>query len=146
MQWVLGTLIFTIGYEGLGIMRFVQILKDHEVRTLLDCRYNAYSRNPDFSKTRLASQIAREGIRYEHLRQYGIPSEIRKSGNAIEWYIANVKPKISSSVASSYEQPVCFLCMERDINSCHRKVILEAMREQGIDGMDLYPEENKRSA
>jgi uncharacterized protein (DUF488 family) len=136
------TVIFAIGYEGLGIARFVKVLKDHEIRTLLDCRYNAYSRNPDFSKTRLASHLDGAGIKYEHLRQYGIPSGIRNSGNAIEWYIANVKPNIRGSLLGSYDQPVCFMCMERDINSCHRKVILEAMREQGIEGMDLYPKEN----
>jgi uncharacterized protein (DUF488 family) len=132
-------MIFTIGYEGLGISRFLEILKDNCIRTLLDCRYNAMSMNPDFSKTRLALHLKTNGIGYEHLRQFGIPGEIRKAGNAIEWYVENVKPRIHLSVIDRFEQPVCFMCMEADVQRCHRKIILNAFGEQGVDGRDLYP-------
>lgn len=130
-------MIFTIGYEGLGIQRFLELLQENRVRTLLDCRYNATSRNPDFSKNSLTSHLERAGIQYRHLKEYGIPSEIRRSGNAIAWYMENVKPKIDASLVELFEQPVCFMCMERNSGSCHRKVILDAMREQGIDGREL---------
>jgi uncharacterized protein (DUF488 family) len=132
-------MIFTIGYEGLGIDRFLEILKDNSIRTLLDCRYNAISMNPDFSKNRLDSHLKTKGIGYEHLRHLGIPGEIRKAGNAIEWYIENVMPNIHASVIDRFEQPVCFMCMEADVRRCHRKIILDAFREQGFEGRDLYP-------
>jgi uncharacterized protein (DUF488 family) len=132
-------LIFTIGYEGLGITTFIEILKKNNVKTLLDCRYNAYSRNQNFSKKRLASLLKDEDIRYEHLREYGIPSEIRKAGNGIEWYVERVKPNIDRKIVNQFEQPVCFMCMERDLDRCHRKIILGALQEQGLDGKDLYP-------
>lgn len=132
-------MIFTIGYEGLGIDRFLEILNEARVRTLLDCRYNAMSMNPDFSKNRLSSHLKTRGIGYEHLREFGIPSEIRKAGKAIEWYIENVKPRIDLSVIDRFEQPVCFMCMEADVQRCHRKIILDAFREQGVNGRDLYP-------
>jgi uncharacterized protein (DUF488 family) len=130
-------MIFTIGYEGLGIERFLEILRENRVRTLLDCRYDAISRNPDFSKSSLTSHLERIGIQYRHLKEYGIPREIRKSGNALYWYMENVKPKIDISLVELFEQPVCFMCMERNSASCHRKVILDTMREQGIDGREL---------
>ena len=136
-------MIFTIGYEGLGINRFVQILKENGVRTLLDCRFNAVSRNSDFSKIKLALRLEREGIRYEHLKEYGVPGEIRRAGNAIEWYIENIKPMIQASLVNRFEQPVCFMCMERSIDDCHRRIILGAMQEQGMEGLDLYPKEDK---
>jgi uncharacterized protein (DUF488 family) len=131
--------VFTIGYEGLGIERFVEILTNNGVKTLLDCRYSAFSRNPDFRKNKLASHLYRVGIGYDHLAEYGIPSEIRNSSSAIQWYITNVKPMIHVVILEGYEQPVCFMCMEKDIQNCHRKIILEALQEQGIEGRDLYP-------
>jgi uncharacterized protein (DUF488 family) len=44
---------FTIGYEGLGISRFLKHLKENRVRTLLDVRHNPFSMNPDFSRSDL---------------------------------------------------------------------------------------------
>jgi uncharacterized protein (DUF488 family) len=30
--------------------------------------------------------------------------------------------------------------MEKDINHCHRKIILDTLGEQGLEGRDLYPD------
>jgi uncharacterized protein (DUF488 family) len=130
---------FTIGYEALGIDRFVAILIENGVRTLLDCRHHAFSRNPDFSKTRLSSHLQRAGIGYQHLKDLGIPREIRKKGGALDWYIANVAPTIDAEILERYEQPICFMCMERDFNMCHRRIIRDTLKVKGIDGWDLYP-------
>jgi uncharacterized protein (DUF488 family) len=131
--------IFTIGYEGLGISRFITILSENGIRTLLDCRHHAFSRNPDFSKTRLSLHLQQAGIEYKHLKELGIPSDIRKKGDALEWYLVNVAPTIDIRILGKYEQPICFMCMESDFNRCHRKIILDTMKRKGIDGRDLYP-------
>lgn len=136
-------MIYTIGYEGLGINRFIQILNENGVRTLLDCRFNAVSMNSDFSKSKLALRLESEGISYKHLKEYGVPGEIRRAGNAIEWYIENIKPTIQASIVNRFEQPVCFMCMERSVDDCHRRIILIAMQEQGMEGRDLYPKGEK---
>jgi uncharacterized protein (DUF488 family) len=131
---------FTIGYEGLGIKRFLEILQQNGIRTVLDARHNPFSMNPDFRKSKLASHLEKKGIKYEHLKDYGIPDEVRKAGRPLEWYAENVKPKISASIIiEPFEQPVCFMCMEQDLSHCHRKVILDTLRQQGLDGRDLYP-------
>jgi hypothetical protein len=55
------------------------------------------------------------------------------------WYEQNVRPRIRPSILENFEKPVCFMCMEKDINSCHRKVILETLLAQGLTGKDLVP-------
>lgn len=130
---------FTIDYSGLGIDRFVQILKDNGVKTLADSRFNPTSRNPDFRSKALAARLGKEGIRYVHLKEYGIPSEIRQHRKPLDWYLENVKPKIHPSILESYDKPVCFMCMEADINSCHRGIILKTLIQSGCEGTDLYP-------
>lgn len=130
---------FTIGYEGLGISRFLEHLKENRVRTLLDVRHNPFSMNPDFSRKRLETYLQELGIRYQHLKEYGIPTEIRKAGNAMQWYEQNVRSKIQASILEPFEKSVCFMCMEKDINNCHRKVILETLLTQGVKGKDLAP-------
>jgi uncharacterized protein (DUF488 family) len=130
---------FTIGYEGLGISRFISILSDNGVKTLLDCRHHALSRNPDFSKARLSSHLQGAGIGYQHLKKLGVPGEIRKRGDSLQWYVANVAPNINIDILDRYAHPVCFMCMEKDLNRCHRKMILDTLKREGIDGRDLYP-------
>jgi len=39
-------IFFTIGYEGLDIKRFLEILRENGVKTLLDSRHNPFSMNP----------------------------------------------------------------------------------------------------
>lgn len=51
-----------VGYEGLTISEYVQVLCDLQVSTLVDVRLNAISRKPGFSKTRLKSYLAEAGI------------------------------------------------------------------------------------
>ncbi len=122
----------------MGIERFIEILKVNRVKTLLDARFNPFSRNPDFRKNKLAQHLNDNGIKYVHLKDYGIPSEIRKAGEPLEWYTKNVVPRIEPSVIiEQFEQPVCFMCMEKDLNHCHRKVILETLNGHGLKGRDL---------
>ena len=131
---------YTVGYEGLGIRRFIEILKDNGVKTLADARYNPFSMNPDFRQKKLVQHLEQAGMGYVHLKTFGIPSEIRKSSqNPIAWYAKNVKPNIKPSILDDLRQPVCFMCMESDLDNCHRKVILETLQEQGLHGRDLYP-------
>lgn len=130
---------FTIGYEGLGIKRFLEILRQNKVKTLLDARHDPFSRNPDFRMKKLAMHLQGHGIKYEHLKEYGIPGEIRKEGNMIEWYVQNVRPRIEASMIEPFEQPVCFMCMEKDLDHCHRKIILKTLIASGLKGKDLYP-------
>ena len=105
---------YTIGYEGLGIKRFIQILKENKIQTLVDVRYNPFSMNLDFRKKKLTEHLEQNGMAYFHLKEYGIPSEIRKTGNPIKWYVQNVRPMINPSVLVSLKPPVCFMCMEND--------------------------------
>jgi xanthine dehydrogenase molybdopterin-binding subunit B len=71
------------------------------------------------------------------LKEYGIPTEIRKAGNAMQWYEQNVRSKTLASILEPFEKSVCFICMEKDINNYNRKVILETLLTQGIKGKDL---------
>ena len=132
-------MFYTIGYEGLRIRRFIQILKDNGIKTLADARFNPFSRNPDFRQKKLSSHLDKAGIAYIHLKDYGIPTTIRQADNPLKWYVENVKPKILPTILDTLKQPVCFMCMEKDLNSCHRKIILEALSTQGLRGTDLYP-------
>ena len=65
------TTLYTIGYEGTDIDRFVATLKAVGVYLLADVRALPLSRKKGFSKNGLRVRIEREGMEYVHLGALG---------------------------------------------------------------------------
>ncbi len=63
--------IFTIGYEGTDIDRFVATLVEVGIELLVDVRAVTVSRKKGFSKNGLRARLEAEGIQYVHLRGLG---------------------------------------------------------------------------
>ena len=61
------SVVYTIGYEGTDIDRFVATLKAVGIKVLADVRAVAVSRKKGFSKTALKARLEDEGIAYTHL-------------------------------------------------------------------------------
>lgn len=134
-----------VGYEGLTISEYIQVLRDLQVSTLVDVRLNAISRKPGFSKTRLKGYLADAGIQYLHYRELGNPKDNRKGF----WDAPNTSSHVESvnhfknlvlcddykvsllknlKNMSQYEN-VALLCYEKAPEKCHRTVLIELIRE-----------------
>ncbi len=69
---------FTFGYEGRKTPEIVQSLREACVKCVLDIRYNPVSMyRPELSKSNLQSLLEANGIEYLHVREWGVPREIR---------------------------------------------------------------------
>ena len=75
-------LIYTIGYEGTDIERFVATLKIVGIGTLADVRAVAVSRKKGFSKSALSARLDAEGIQYFHFIELGDPKPGRDAARA----------------------------------------------------------------
>ncbi len=76
------SVVYTIGYEGTDIDRFVATLKAVGVRRLADVRALALSRKKGFSKRSLAARLKAEGIDHIHLVGLGDPKTGREAARA----------------------------------------------------------------
>ena len=135
--------LFTLGYEGLDLDTFVQILLDNGVECLLDVRQRPQSRKRGFSKTALADACERNGIGYQHLAVFGCPLSIRNAyredGNWTRYKTAfarhlqtpELKQAVSSLASLAWEQRCCLLCFEADENYCHRLFLARAVAVAG---------------
>lgn len=155
------SLVFTIGYEGTDINRFVATLKAVGVERLADVRALALSRKKGFSKKGLSARLEAEGIDYAHFVDLGDPKPGREAARAGRYqefrkiYKAHLDSKEAQSsfkklLVASDEMPTCLLCFERDPVTCHRSIITEEMiRVAGFEIFDLYgddPEKYVRNA
>ena len=129
----------TIGYEGRNIAEFVEALASAGVTLLVDVRENAMSRVRGFSKSRLREALAEAGIAYEHMKGLGNPKENRdalRSGD--ERAIAYFNKRLLNGSADDLKrlgealqsEHVALLCFERDHQTCHRSLIVDALQAQ----------------
>ncbi len=141
--------VFTIGYEGADVDRFLATLKDAGVATLADVRAVALSRKRGFSKSALRDALSGRGFGYEHFIRLGTPKEGRQAARAGD---GDLMRRIYCDEVLSTEEaqeafrdleelaasrPVCLLCFERDPASCHRRVLAQRLAIRGFEIVDL---------
>ena len=140
-------IVYTIGYEGYSIEKFVKKLKDSNIQQLIDVREIALSRKNGFSKSILKSELNKEGIRYEHLKDLGSPKNIRHELKSSDMNKEDYKKffheykrhindedvlkNISIIEGLSRRKKSVLMCFEKDHTVCHRSIIAEELRKRG---------------
>ncbi|WP_372425042.1 DUF488 domain-containing protein [Salinarimonas chemoclinalis] len=147
--------LFTIGYEGTDIDRFIETLIIVGIETVADVRAVPVSRKKGFSKNKLCIALAERGIAYRHFPELGDPKpgrEAARSGRMCEFesiYRAHLGTagaieglRALRSLASC--TATCLLCFERDPRNCHRSMIAHELRSCNISSFDLFGDEPNR--
>ncbi|WP_091715190.1 DUF488 family protein [Methylobacterium phyllostachyos] len=141
--------IFTIGYEGTDIDRFVATLADVGVEVLVDVRAVTVSRKKGFSKNGLRARLEAAGIKYVHLRGLGDPKPGREAARAGRYdefrtiydrHLSSPEAQADLAVLGplSREQATCLMCFERDPKVCHRSMVALAIGDRPETVFDLF--------
>ena len=144
MVWKLEyAIIYTVGYEGIEVSKFIKKLKEWNMELLVDIREIALSRKNGFSKSILKEELKKSGIRYRHLRSLGSPTalryKLRKDWNYktfFDEYRKHIKDQeIQDSIdelsAFAKSKKTVILCYEKDHKTCHRSIITEELKKRG---------------
>ncbi|HUW67618.1 MAG TPA: DUF488 family protein [Candidatus Nanoarchaeia archaeon] len=139
--------LVTIGYEGKSIDAFLYELILNKVNLLVDVRKNAYSMKFGFHRSKLINYLEKLGIDYLHVPDLGIPSELRQELNTYEDYqvlfadykkVLDDKGDILEKIKeNSKEKKVALMCFEKDPKYCHRGVIADRLRRDGVEVCNL---------
>ena len=129
--------IFTSGYEGLSIERFVDRLVDAGVKLVIDVRAVPLSRKRGFSKTALQNELAGADIDYVHSSAMGCPKSVRErykhDGNWSVYtagflkYLASQDDELMKVAALMKSRSACLVCFEADPRFCHRSFVAQAV-------------------
>jgi|SRR5437870_10289350 len=140
---------FTVGYTGQTIAELIASLEGAGVASLVDIRHNAVSMyRPEMSKRNLQRALEERGIRYYHVRDLGVPRDVRglavgeASRDVIwRWYDSSVVPTYAGRnlywFFNALDHPVAFMCTEFDPTACHRHRLSVALEDQGLMGYEL---------
>jgi uncharacterized protein (DUF488 family) len=129
--------LFTVGYEGLSIDAYLNLLISNNVTALVDVRKNPLSMKYGFSKTKLSDFTKLAGIKYIHIPDLGIPSNLRRDLNSaadyrklFDFYSSQILPDRTQALEElkkivSDQSRVAITCFEADYHFCHRHKVAE---------------------
>jgi uncharacterized protein (DUF488 family) len=148
------TTLYTIGYEGTDIDKFVATLKTVGVSLLADVRALPLSRKKGFSKNRLRERIEEEGMQYIHLGALGDPKDGRNAARAGRYdefrkiynkHLTRTEPQqaLKELAVLARTHTTCLMCFEREPTECHRLIVASQL-PKGISTFHLYGDEPGR--
>ena len=140
--------LLTTGYAGHDPDTFVAKLREHGVETIVDVRQNPVSRKRGFSKSKLEKFLAGHGIGYVHLRELGVPADLRnrlRSGECeLDEYFAEFARYLLTQDKTlvelqkrAFEERCCLLCVESRPEDCHRSIVAETVLEHGNRNLEI---------
>lgn len=134
--WV-GSVGYELHRDHLAFARHVQAAG---VERLIDVRELPISRRRGYAKTALGQAMADVGVEYVHIRALGNPKPYRdlyKSGRVEEGrrcyekhLLSEQRGALEKLVPLLREKRSALMCVEHDAATCHRTVIVEALRSE----------------
>lgn len=132
--------LFTIGYEGLSLERYLAKLIQNNVNVLYDLRRNPLSRKFGFSKGVLSETLPKFGIEYKHIPELGIISQKRQHLNTEYDYVElfdeyreslpEKKIYLQELIITLNEgKRIALTCFEEKPKSCHRQCVSEYLSD-----------------
>ena len=129
-----------IGFTKKSAEQFIELLKKHQVKTLVDVRISNSSQLAGFAKgsdlTYFLKQIG--GIGYKHITDFAPTKELLSDYRAgkVDWpeyerIFAQLMDKraISKRYKAADFDNCCFLCSEETPEHCHRRLLAEYLKE-----------------
>lgn len=131
----------SVGYElHRDYLAFARHVQAAGVERLIDVRELPISRRRGYAKTALGQAMADVGVEYVHIRALGNPKPYRdlyKSGRVEEGrrcyekhLLSEQRGALEGLVPLLREKRSALMCVEHDAATCHRTVIVEALRSE----------------
>ena len=135
-------LLTSIGYGDRPWSEFLERLRRHDVRFLIDVRSNPRSRQPEFNAESLELLLSQEGIRYVFMGDTlgGKPDDPScYIDGKVDYEQCELRPAFRTGldrlrVAVTGGHRVALMCSELDPERCHRsKLIGQALAKEGLE-------------
>jgi uncharacterized protein (DUF488 family) len=145
--------VFTIGHSTHPIEKFITMLTNHGVTTLIDVRTIPKSaHNPQFTEDALADSLRTAGLTYKRAKDLGGLRSVRKNSPNGGWRNTSFQgyadymqtPEfglaLDDLIAQSRHSDVAIMCAEAVPWRCHRSLIGDALSVRGIAVLDIMTE------
>jgi len=131
--------LFTIGYEGKSIDKYLSDLVFSGIKVLIDVRANAISMKPEFSERNLGNFCNLMDIKYVHIPELGISSKQRKAIKDKKILFQDFRTNLTSNgsyylnkiieLAITYKR-IALTCFEANPEECHRSIVAKIIYDE----------------
>ena len=138
------SIIFTIGHSTHPIEEFVELLKIHGVKEVVDVRSIPMSgHNPQFNTDTLKESLQQVHIKYKHLKKLGGLRHSKKDSINLGWHNVSFRgfadymttPEFSEGLEALIKiaglRETVIMCAEAVPWRCHRSLIADALTKKG---------------
>ncbi len=147
-----GSAVMGWGYEGRTPADLIDDARAWGVSTVVDVRLTPLSRKAGFSKRALAAALGAAGVAYVHLPALGNPRDNRAGfadtvgevgANARRRFVDEVigqppaQVALDEVAALSQSGRVILLCFEASEGTCHRQLVLDALRDRVAESVPV---------
>ena len=135
--------IYTIGHSNRPIKEFIEILKAHGVRRIIDIRTIPKSRhNPQFGEGRLKNSLRKARIAYHHEPLLGGLRRTQKDSVNLGWENLSFRGFADYMQTENFEKglekldklaaksPTAIMCAEAVPWRCHRSLVADALKKK----------------
>jgi uncharacterized protein (DUF488 family) len=142
--------VFTIGHSTRPIEQFIDLLKTHGVKRVIDVRTISRSRhNPQFNRESLAESLRGSGIAYTHIKKLGGLRHPRKDSINLGWRNSGFRgfadymqtpefeAALDRAIKLAKKKPCALMCAEAVPWRCHRSLIADALTVRKIPVKDI---------
>jgi uncharacterized protein (DUF488 family) len=142
--------IMTIGHSNRTWKDFLELLREHRVKRVVDVRSIPRSRhNPQFNRETLSTKLRAAKVGYVYLRKLGGLRHARRDSPNIGWRNASFRGFADYMQTSEFEAGLqrliklaghkrsAIMCAEAVPWRCHRSLIADALTVRGIRVDDI---------
>jgi len=142
--------IYTIGHSKRTLEQFIDLLKAHAIRQVVDVRTIPKSRhNPQFNKEGLAKSLRNVKIGYRHMKQLGGLRHPKTDSQNLGWVNLSFRRfadymdsaafagAIEKLKAVASRKKTAIMCAEAVPWRCHRSLIADALTKDGWRVLDI---------
>jgi uncharacterized protein (DUF488 family) len=142
--------IYTIGHSTRSIDEFMGMLRDFNIRKLIDVRTIPKSRfNPQYNQEDLAKSLTKEKIDYQHMAGLGGLRHAKKDSINLGWRNASFRgyadymqteefqSSLQELIKEAHKKTVAIMYAEAVPWRCHRSLISNALLLHGLDVRDI---------
>jgi uncharacterized protein (DUF488 family) len=132
--------VFTIGHSTRALAEFIEMLRAHGVRRVVDVRSIPRSRhNPQFNRETLARHLRAARIGYVHLKKLGGLRRAKADSGNLGWHNASFRGFADYMQTEDFlaglgrleklaaGKPTAMMCAEAVPWRCHRSLIADAL-------------------
>jgi uncharacterized protein (DUF488 family) len=139
--------IWTIGHSTRAIDEFISLLKENEIKLLVDVRaFPGSKRYPQFNKDTLAESLTAHGICYEHFPELGGKRKSKPDSRNTAWRNASFRGYADYMETEQFQKgiqrlldvaaqagPTTIMCAEAVWWRCHRSLIADYLKARGME-------------